>query len=475
MLFSSLIFLCYFLPISIGIYYLSPKKARNYLLIFFSLFFYAWGGISYSVILVGSVLLNFLFAKQIDKNTHQKKLWLYSGLATNLIILVVFKYLDFIIENINSTVHFTGISQASLPLQNIALPLGISFFTFQQMSMLWDIYRNQHQHQLKLSETALYISLFPQLVAGPIVRYNDIIDQIKQRKESIDLFYSGVQRFILGLFKKVVIANTCASIADSIMNNKIDDLSTPAAWLGIVAYTFQIYFDFSGYSDMAIGLGRIFGFRILENFNFPYIATSIKEFWRRWHISLSSWFKDYVYIPLGGNRTTPQRTYVNLMIVFLLTGFWHGATWSFVFWGVFHGAFLIAERLGFEKLLQKMPKIVSWSYTILIVMIGWVFFRIEHFADATSYVFKLFGGGTKGHLYPVNFITSQRLAILILAALSSSVLLLKTKDFLLERSQQIQLHLPLDLVKNMVLIGMLFYAIMSINSGSYNPFIYFKF
>jgi len=312
------------------------------------------------------------------------------------------------------------------------LPLAISFFTFQQMSLLWDVFRDPETKKPKFLNTALYISFFPQLIAGPIVRYNDIIYQIRNRVESVELFSSGIRRFILGLFKKIVFANTCAAIADSIMNNNVADISTSLAWLGIIAYAFQIYFDFSGYSDMAIGLGRMFGFKILENFNFPYISKSIKEFWRRWHISLSSWFRDYVYIPIGGNRIGVSRTYFNLLIVFLLTGFWHGATWSFVFWGVFHGLFLIIERLGFDKLLNKLPGVFSWAYTMLVVLIGWVFFRIENISDSFLYVGKLFGVGDKGTLNSIDFLNNERIVILILAAISSSTLLLKFKDYLMK-------------------------------------------
>lgn len=474
MLFSSLTFIFAFLPLILIFYYLSPKNIKNYVLLIFSLVFYAWGGVSYSLILIFSILFNFLFVKQIGKKTINQKRWLITGLIFNIIVLVTFKYLDFFIENLNGINSFFIKDFKAVSKTNILLPLGISFFTFQQMSLLWDVYRNQEKQKLTFINTALYIGFFPQLIAGPIVRYNDIINQIKKRKETIILINSGIQKFILGLFKKIVFANTCASIADSIMDKNITDINTPIAWLGIVAYTLQIYFDFSGYSDMAIGLGRMFGFRIQENFNFPYISKSIKEFWRRWHISLSSWFRDYLYIPLGGNRKGIKRTYLNLFIVFVLTGFWHGATWSFVFWGVFHGTFLIIEKIGFDKILKRLPKIINWTYTMLIVLIGWVFFRIENITDAYTYVGQLFGFGTSNNVNIMSYLNDESIFILALALISCSTIFLKIKNFA-KRYNKDYMHLPLTIVKNSILIFMLLYSVMYINSGSYNPFIYFRF
>lgn len=474
MLFSSMVFIFVFLPAILLAYYLAPKKIRNLLLLIFSIVFYAWGGISYTLVLIISILFNYLFVSQLAKEKSHKRRWLAIGLTFNISLLFVFKYLDFFIDNFNEIGIFFIHDFKLLPDANIVLPLGISFFTFQQMSLLWDVYRNPDAKKLRFINTALYISLFPQLIAGPIVRYNDIIDQIRSRVETLKLINSGVQRFILGLFKKIVFANTCGSIADSIMDNDISDISTPLAWLGIISYAFQIYFDFSGYSDMAIGLGRMFGFRILENFNFPYISRSIKEFWRRWHISLSSWFRDYVYFPLGGNRKGPYRTYFNLLLVFLLTGFWHGATWSFVFWGIFHGLFLIIERVGFDKILNRLPKIISWGYMMLVVLIGWVFFRIENFSEALDYIGKLFGGGASSDVFVIHFLDRERIIILGFAALSSSTFFLKLKNF----GTQIlggDSNIAYKLISGTILTFMLLYSILLINSGSYNPFIYFRF
>lgn len=473
MLFSSLIFLCVFLPVLLVVYYITPKKFRNYFLLLASLVFYAWGGVSYTVILIVSVIFNFLIAKQIAKNNASKKRWLQIGITINILILIVFKYLDFFIENINLVTHFT-LGKSPLALTHIVLPLGISFFTFQQMSLLWDVYRKNQPQKVTFLNTSLYISFFPQLIAGPIVRYHDIIDQIKSRSESFSLFNSGVEKFILGLFKKVVIANQMARLADTIMGENISQLNSPSAWLGISAYTLQIYFDFSGYSDMAIGLGRMFGFEILENFNFPYVSKSIKDFWSRWHISLSTWFKDYVYIPIGGNRIGVRRTYLNLFLVFVLTGFWHGATWSFVFWGVFHGSFLILERLGWGIILKRLPPFLSWFYTILVVMVGWVFFRIEAFPDALLYLKQMFLFHTDNQFTIYHFLNSENIFILILGIISSSTLFDLVRKRLNSITNTIAVFTLVNL-KNVSLIAMLLYAILILNAGSYNPFIYFRF
>ncbi|WP_205677774.1 MBOAT family O-acyltransferase [Brumimicrobium salinarum] len=341
------------------------------------------------------------------------------------------------------------------------------------MSLLWDVYRNENLQKTSLSNIALYISLFPQLIAGPIVRYNDIVDQIKTRVSTFTLFRSGVNRFVLGLFKKVIIANTCGEIADLIFINPIDSLSTSTAWLGIIAYTFQIYFDFSGYSDMAIGLGRMFGFKLLENFNFPYISKSIQEFWRRWHISLSTWFRDYVYIPLGGNRNGKYKTYVNLITVFFLTGIWHGATWSFVIWGLFHGLFLIIERIGFKHTLTKLPNFIQWAYTLLIVMIGWVLFRVEDFSEALAYIFKLFSFETLDKNSFMMYLNDEKIIILVLAAFSSSLFFKKVKDFLFKQNFM-QTYIGQTVIDTGVIMVFII-CVIYINSGSYNPFIYFRF
>ncbi len=470
MLFTSLVFLFLFLPVLLLLYYAFPKKGRNTLLLLFSFLFYAWGGVSYAFVLVASIGVNYGFVNRINRSDATRKTWLYIGLTFNLILLVAFKYLLFFLENYNLLVSWAGSASALMPLPKILLPLGISFFTFQQMSLLWDVYREKQPIPLRLSDTALYISFFPQLIAGPIVRYNDIIQQIDHRRESPELFESGVKRFVLGLFRKVVIANGCAVMADNIMNRNTTDLSSPVAWLGLIAYAFQIYFDFSGYSDMAIGLGRMFGFRILENFNFPYIANSMQDFWRRWHISLSTWFRDYVYIPLGGNRKGSYRTYFNLLLVFLLTGFWHGASWNFMIWGLFHGLFLLFERAGFAGLLRKMPYVLRWGYSMTIVLISWVFFRIESLPAALSYVERLFVPAAEPQLLLIQQLDRERILILLLAILGSSPLPQLIYSYFADGRK-----LALSWVQAILMIIALLYSVMQVNAGSYNPFIYFRF
>lgn len=386
----------------------------------------------------------------------------------NIGVLLSFKYLDFFIENINVLL---GIVQAK-PLNElgIILPLGISFYTFQSMSMLLDVYRNPKEFKPTFSSTMLYVSFFPQLVAGPIVRYHDIIGQIKQRTLTYNNLEKGMQRFVWGLFKKVFFANTFGAIADSIFAWNPTDYGTSVAVLGIVAYTLQIYFDFSGYSDMAIGLGRMFGFKIPENFNFPYTATSIQDFWRRWHISLSTWFRDYLYIPLGGNRISVKRTYINLVIVFFITGFWHGASWNFVVWGLFHGLFLIIERIGLAQTLKRMPRIISWSYTILVVMVGWVFFRLESLSEVGLFFNALFNPN-QGDVSWLYFIDNQRLVVLLLGVFFA-IPWVKSFVNLTRFTHQNSI---VSSSRSIAIIGLLFYAIVLINSGSYSPFIYFRF
>lgn len=472
MLFSSLVFLFYFLPILLVTYFIVPKSAKNLVLLIFSILFHAWGGISYTSILFGSILLNYLVAKQLSRKKSSSKSWLIAGITFNVLLLISFKYLLFFIENLNAIILLMNEKFVPFGGINIILPLGISFFTFQQMSMLWDIYREKEAKKITFLDTALYVSFFPQLIAGPIVRYNDIIQDLKVRKESVELFYSGSQRFIIGLFKKVVIANGCGLIIDTMLKEDLTHLNAPMAWLGIVCYAFQIFFDFSGYSDMAIGLGRMFGFKILENFNFPYIAKNIQDFWRRWHISLSTWFRDYVYIPLGGNRKGFRKTYTNLFLVFLLTGFWHGATWSFVFWGVFHGFFIIIERLFLGKLLLRIPSFIGWIYTILVVLIGWVFFRIADFSDALYFIGKMFSLNSSGNLSVFEYLDQERLIILSLAILFSIPWSFFKNIFFPSIEKD---HLLLSSIRSVILLAAFFYSIVLLTAESYNPFIYFNF
>lgn len=387
MVFSSSIFIFVFLPLVLFLYYISGKKLKNYVLLLASLFFYSWGGVSYLKILIVSIIINYIFGILIDdvrSNIKLRKIFLRLGIILNLALLFYYKYYDFTIENINE------IFNTNYSIKNIVLPIGISFFTFQGMSYIIDIYRNDGKVNKNPFSVALYISLFPQLVAGPIIKYKTIDDQIRNRKESLEFFSYGINRFVIGLAKKVIIADILAGMADNIFNLYYSGIDMPTAWIGAICYTFQIYYDFSGYSDMAIGLGYMFGFEFMENFNYPYISKSITEFWRRWHISLSTWFKEYLYIPLGGNRR--GNIYFNLFVVFLVTGIWHGAAWTFILWGLWHGFFILIERaIRNKEWYINVPRTIKYIVTMLIVILGWVLFRADNLEQAIGFIKTMFG------------------------------------------------------------------------------------
>jgi alginate O-acetyltransferase complex protein AlgI len=472
MLFSSLTFLFYFLPAVLLVYYLTPKPGRNAVLLLASVLFYSWGGLGFTALLLSSITLNFFFAKQIGRTESTARTWLIAGIVVNAALLIYYKYMNFFLENFNlAIVHFTG--EPPTEFTKIVLPLGISFYTFHQMSMLRDIYRDRSLPKVTYLNTALYVTFFPQLVAGPIVRYKDIIYQIRERNSTTARMYDGTQRFIIGLFKKVVIANTCALLADRILGTDASLLSPGATWLGVLAYTLQIYFDFSGYSDMAIGLAKLFGFDLLENFNLPYVARSIKDFWRRWHISLSTWFRDYVYIPLGGSKRGEGRMYVNLLIVFTLTGFWHGASWSFIFWGLFHGFFLVMERLWLGRLLEKIPAPFSWAYTMLVVMTGWLFFRVEDFGTAWNYLLRMWDFSAVYMKDALYFLDNELLVTLGAGIFFSMVPFKKLTERL--QSDHVLAAFPLEFVRTAVYLCMFVYSVAALTSSTYNPFIYFNF
>ena len=477
MVFSSITFIFIFLPVVLALFYLVPKKYKNLTLLFSSLFFYAWGGVSYTAILIISIFLNYFIGRGVaSKNKHHSKVFLAIGILVNLLLLVVFKYADFFVENLNYL--FLNFNIPTVKQPHILLPIGISFFTFQALSYLIDIYRKEATVQKKFVDLGLYISLFPQLIAGPIVRYHDIFKQLAKRSLTLDKFHYGLQRFIIGLGKKVLLANNLAIIADDIFSKPTHLISWPTAWIGVVSYSLQIYFDFAGYSDMAIGLGKMFGFTFLENFNFPYVSKSIREFWRRWHISLSTWFKDYLYIPLGGNRKGKGRTYINLFIVFLLTGFWHGASWNFIVWGLIHGFFLIIERIGFNKILNKLWTPLRHFYTLVVVALAWVFFRSDNLEYALQYLKVLFGGGEfimQGQW--MFYADKLNIIILFAAILSSSYFFIWVHDNLKKiRFSYTVLSLNIaNLVSVMTLLGLFLLSCISILSGGYNPFIYFRF
>ncbi|MDJ0947806.1 MAG: MBOAT family O-acyltransferase [Alphaproteobacteria bacterium] len=398
MVFSSVVFLFLFLPLVLGIYVLLPSlRLRNWFLILASLLFYAWGELGYVLILLASIGMNYLFGLLAARTRHgQAGRWVVgAAVAANLALLGTFKYLNFLVDNLNAAAGRT-----LLELDPVHLPLGISFFTFQALTYVIDIHRGDAPVQRRIDHVALYISMFPQLVAGPIVRYSSIARRLVDRTVTRDDFSAGVQRFVIGLGKKVLIADTLAGPADAVFALPPDQLTTPVAWLGLACYTLQLYFDFSGYSDMAIGLGRMFGFRFPENFRYPYISRSVREFWRRWHISLSTWFRDYVYLPMGGGRVGHIRVFGNLLTVFVLCGLWHGASWNFVIWGLHHGLFLGLERTRFGDWLAVQPGPLRHGYALAVVMLGWVWFRADTLPAALGY-FQALSGASAGAVQPL--------------------------------------------------------------------------
>ena len=433
MLFSSMIFLWVFLPVVLGSYFIIKDEFKNILLLIASLFFYAWGEPKYIILMLCTITINYLAGLLMEnKNKRGKKFILIGTIIIDLGFLFYFKYFNLFVDAVNS---LTG--SQTLDARNIALPIGISFYTFQAMSYVIDLYREEINVQKSWLKMSLYISFFPQLIAGPIVKYKDICKQIDQRKCSVEKFCYGVKRFSYGLGKKVIISNSLAAVVDNILNLDISFIGTNLSWCIAICYTMQIYFDFSGYSDMAIGLGKMFGFDILENFNYPYISKSIQEFWRRWHISLSTWFKEYLYIPLGGNRKGAIRTYINLFIVFLVTGLWHGASYTFVIWGLFHGFFSIIERLFLGKYLKKNPvKPLNYIYTMLVVMVGWVLFRCDTLGQALRLIKNMFIYKESVGYSLMYFLSTENIIILIIAIVISVILpaLMKKNFFVEERA-----------------------------------------
>ena len=413
MVFSSTIFLCVYLPLVLLGYYICPKKGRNLFLLIVSLVFYAWGEPKYVFLMIFSILVNYIFGRLMDKNRGRQKrmkLLLVLSVVIDIGLLSVFKYTDFIITNVNA------IFGSSFDLLNIALPIGISFYTFQAMSYTIDVYRNDVRVQKNLIDFGMYITMFPQLIAGPIVRYADVQDQLAERSVTTADFSEGVMRFVVGLGKKVLLANQMGAVWSEIYALG-GDVSALMAWTGAIAYTFQIYFDFSGYSDMAIGLGRMFGFKFPENFRYPYQSVSITDFWRRWHITLSTWFKEYLYIPLGGNRCGLARQALNLLIVWSLTGFWHGAGWNFVMWGLYYFVILFIEKLFLLKALDKLPKLFRHVYALLLIVIGWVIFASDDVGVLLPYLGSMFGAnGAVGGMDVYTLFTKAVLLIICCVA-----------------------------------------------------------
>lgn len=480
MLFSSTIFVFLFLPVVIALYFATPLKGRNLLLVFASLLFYAWGEGAYIAVMLFSMSFNYCSGVLIENHRKRAGLILSVAVAANLGALAFYKYSFFIANNIN--LLLSSLVAKPLEIGLVHLPIGISFFTFHSISYLIDIYRKDAQAQRNPINLALYISFFPQLIAGPIIRYHDIADQLTKRQIFSEDVAIGIRRFIIGLGKKVLIANTLAISADQLFSLPSSELTTELAWVGIICYTLQIYFDFSGYSDMAIGLARIFGFRFLENFNYPYISKSIQEFWRRWHISLSNWFRDYLYIPLGGNRVQPWRIYFNLITVFFLCGLWHGASWNFVIWGFIHGAFLVMERIGLAAWLPRGP-ILSRAYVLLVVMISWVFFRTETISDAIAYLAAMsgygMGNGVEHHVGM--YLTSETLLAIAMGLLGATPLVpylhrISQKGRMLQKYRGTLLMQGAFSGARIISLFFVFVASMSyLAAGTYNPFIYFRF
>ena len=470
MVFSSLVFLFRFLPVVLLIYYLAPKQFRNLILFLSSIFFYAWGEPILVCLMIFSSILDFFMGRGIGAarrmgNETLPKVFLTISLVGNLGLLAVFKYADFFISSINTV---TG---AEIPLLKLALPIGISFYTFQTLSYTIDVYRGQVKPQRNFIAFAAYVTLFPQLIAGPIVRYKTVARELRRRKESLRDFSSGAFRFVIGLSKKVLIANSVGAVFDEVAAMNSSELSTMTAWLGVVAFTFQIYFDFSGYSDMAIGLGRMFGFHFLENFEHPYESTSITEFWRRWHISLGTWFKEYVYIPLGGNRRGFKRQVINIAIVWFLTGMWHGASWTFVLWGVYYGILLVLEKLFLLDKLEKLPGILTHCYTMVLVVIGWAFFSfsdVKFKGDFLSALLFRAGGGFADSRF-VYLLLSNLVMFLIAAIGSTSIpMLFGKRVFAMSKRKR-------ALVVGLFMGICLMLSLCSLVSDTYNPFLYFRF
>ena len=454
--FSTLTFLFFFFLIFLFIYFIiKNRKYRNIVLLIFSLLFYAWGEPVYILLMILSIIMNYYFAKLIDKS-KSRKLILIISIICNIGLLVVFKYTDFIIS------IFNFVFRLDIKSTNIALPIGISFYTFQILSYVIDVYRKKVKVQNNIINLGCYISAFPQLIAGPIVTYDVVEKELSNRVEDMDNFYIGTKRFIIGLAKKILLANSVGYICDSIFGLSTTLWTFPLIWLAVISYTLQIYFDFSAYSDMAIGMGRMLGFHYLENFNYPYISKSITEFWRRWHISLSTWFRDYVYIPLGGNRVSKKRMCMNIMIVWALTGLWHGASINYLLWGLYYGIILLLEKLLLKKYIDKMPNIFKHMYTIIIFVFGWTIFRLENLSDllcAFKSLLGFNGFGNLNMLISLGLFKVKYIFYFILAIIFSMKIDIKSNEK----------------VYNVLLIILFIYVISIMVTGSYNPFIYFRF
>ena len=466
MLFSSIPFLYYFLPLTLLCYFLAPRRAKNAVLLLFSLVFYAWGEPKYVLFMVASILQGYLFGRLVEKYRNyprRSKLFLTVSVLFSLLLLGYCKYADFFIRSFNAV---TGLS---VPLLRVALPIGISFYTFQILSYVVDVYRGTVAAQRNLIDLGTYIAMFPQLIAGPIVRYADIESQLKERRSTTDMIAAGAQRFVLGLAKKVLIANVLYQLIT--VYKSTTQPSVLYSWMYAAAYMLHIYFDFSGYSDMAIGLGKIFGFHFAENFNYPYISRSATEFWRRWHMSLGSWFRDYVYIPMGGNRVAPVRRYFNILVVWILTGLWHGADWNFVLWGLFFAVFLIMEKGFLLKPLQKLP-VLSHLYTLLLVAVSFVIFDSAGLSEAATHLGRMFGAGG------IPLVTGEALYYLGSYAVTFIIAMIGATPFPTRMAKQLSEGKggrALSILAPAALVLVLAVVTAYLVDGSFNPFLYFRF
>lgn len=472
MVFSSVLFLSVFLPCFLACFYLSPQFLKKWIIVFFSILFYAWGAPVFILFLLGSSVLDFFISKNFEASNPYRKRSLFASLFLNIGLLCYFKYVNFFVYNISTLGEYFSFNE--IAFKEVLLPIGISFFSFQKISYAIDVYRGENKRLTSFLDYLLYIIMFPQLIAGPIVRYKDVHLQIKNfSSNNFDQKLQGLYRFIIGLSKKVFIANTFALIVSQINALGLENTSTAEAWLGALAYTFQIYFDFAGYSDMAIGLGLMIGFKFPENFNFPYLSKSISEFWKRWHITLGSWMRDYLYIPLGGNKVSTKRIYFNLVFVFFISGFWHGANWNFIVWGLFHGLFLVLERLFLSASLKKMPVIFQRFYTFFIVIIGWVFFSMD-LETAFVFIKKMFGFSS----FDLGLsISLKSWSLMIFGILFSFIgFNKKTELFLNELPFRIaNLNTSQTLVIFPVFLFLLSMATIWIMNSGFNPFIYYRF
>jgi len=474
-IFSSSIFLVYFLPIVLALYLIIPNYFKNAFLLVASILFYSWGAPEFIVVILITTALDFYLVQIMASSTTEfkRKLFLILSISLNLGLLTYFKYCNFFIDNLNGLLSFMSVGE--LKWVNVVLPIGISFYTFESITYVVDVYRKEHKPLTNFFQYQLYILFFPKLIAGPIVRFSEIADQITGRFDTykVDVFLSGAYRFVIGLAKKVLIANVIAKIADEVFALPVNTLSSFECWVGALAYTFQIYFDFSGYSDMAIGLGKMFGFNLPENFNNPYTSRSITEFWQCWHITLGNWMKNYLYIPLGGNKVTTKRLYINLAVVFVLSGLWHGASWTFVLWGVYYGCWLVIERMFLLQYFKKIG-VISWLITFFIVVIGWVFFRANSVEQSFSFIGRMF----QGHSTSVSHVfLSNKIYVMFSVSLFFSFFIMlpfgkKLQEFIFVREER---SLPAHLIMMSVALCLFTLSLASITSSDFNPFIYFRF